>query len=120
MLGIEKHDVNDVIVAGGGPELYVITVWNEGPSDAYDLWVEDFPWEPYFNLDGRDLTPGNQPMSCLGEMCYIPELKAGESVEIYANLWAESDAPLGFFGRAEFLRPSSVSDHETIQRVFEK
>ena len=67
-LGIEKDDVDEYIVAGGQPELYIITLWNEGPSDAFDVQVTDFPYLPYFHLNGTDLTPGDQPMDAASSM----------------------------------------------------
>jgi uncharacterized repeat protein (TIGR01451 family) len=93
-LGIQKDALAGMALVGGDPIQYVITVWNTGPSDAFNVVVTDTA-QTYFSLVGG-LVPGNQPMDCsAGDSCTIPVLRAGESVEIYASLEVSSDAPAG-------------------------
>ncbi|MBN1315671.1 MAG: DUF11 domain-containing protein [Anaerolineales bacterium] len=91
---VEKDDLGDFIVAGGDPLQYIITVYNDGPSDAIDVVVEDTPLLTGLSLNGS-LEPGNQMMSCSGNTCTIALLAAGESVEIYANIIADPSTPEG-------------------------
>ncbi len=94
---IRKDDLGNVLVAGGAPVQYIITVWNEtGPSTAYDVVVSD-TLLPGFSLIG-DLEPGNQRIDCPNipnasdTVCIIRSLRPGESVELYATVVADPDA----------------------------
>lgn len=93
-LGIESNELGESMVAGGDPNHFVISVWNNGPSDASNVVVTDTPFAPYFQLVGN-LEPGSQPMSCEAGTCTIPRLKAGQSFEIYATIAARADTPPG-------------------------
>lgn len=94
---IRKDDLGNLLVAGGAPVQYIITVWNEdGPSTAYDVVVRDDMF-PGFVLVG-DLEPGNQRIDCpdipgAGDnVCIIRALRPGDSVELYATVAAVADA----------------------------
>ncbi len=118
-LGVEKDDLGEAIVAGGEPLHYVVSVWNEGPSDAYDVVIADAPLAPWFRLADEGLVPGNQVMTCTTVSCTIPVIPAGGSVEVYATITATADAPAGYYYNAneacvtdadnyEFTTPCSV------------
>ncbi len=92
-LNIAKEDVSNEIVAGGDAAMYIITVYNAGPSDTSDVVVVDTP-QTNFSLVG-DLTAGNQMISCAGNTCTISYLAVGESVELYALVKASPSTPAG-------------------------
>jgi uncharacterized repeat protein (TIGR01451 family) len=93
-LSVEKFALDDEIVAGGDSMLFTVSVYNDGPSDAYDVVVNDTV-DAGLTLLG--LIPGDLPMTCGATSCTLDHIPAGDSAEFYALVEAPSSTSAGLY-----------------------
>ena len=95
-LVVEKDDAVDTLVAGDGSvQTFTITVTNTGPSDAYDVSLQDEWPSGYVRLSASptcDDQSGTGPFTCT-----LGTIAAGETVVVTATYEVPSDTRAGTY-----------------------